>query len=281
LEDAGQNVELVPLNAVSVSYLQQMPTPAGCVLTDILDYSVRIKSQSQINLAQQWHTTFLNDPHTWDLTHNKLLMYQHLQSCGISVPNTVACATGQFVSKKQAEEIFDQFDGQAVVKPAYGWYGKNTYLVNSTDDLVDKITQIQVQHGVNVPIVIQEYVGNYRDIVLRVNYCRDYIGCYARIVSPFEEEKFNNDNKFKYRVPIAVPCDLKNYVLSVMQSLGVDAASCDVLISNNGYKITDVNTPGSFRVHDGICRANFASHLANRLMQKIELSLNQRGELKI
>lgn len=271
LEEHNVAIEHIPLNIVPASFLEEMPAPEGTILTSILHKT--FVSQDQANAVAQWSTTFLNDPQSWDLTHNKLRMYQHLKSCGFVVPHTLSAPTSQFITMAQAEEIFDTIGTQLVCKPAYGEYGRSTYLVATPLELLEKITETQAMYGINEPIVVQQYIDNYNDITLRVIYCRNhYMGCYARLVSPSEEKKFNNDNEVKYRIPIKVPNDLEQYMHEAMRVLGVDAACCDVLITDNGYMLVDVNTPGSFEVHDGICSESFGRHIAARMIEKMDLA---------
>lgn len=271
LEEQGARTQHIPLNLAPATFLEQMSAPDGTILTSI-PYT-NFVSNEQINAVVQWPTAFLNNPQTWDITHNKLRLYEHLQLHGFPVPLTVSAPTSQFITKNQAEQMFDTVGTQLVCKPAYGEYGRSTHLVSTPELLVQKITEMQAVYGVNTPIVVQQYINDYNDITLRVNYCRNhYMGCYARVVSPSEEQKFNNDNKIKYRIPVKMPSDLEQYMHEAMRVLDVDAASCDVLITDDGYMLLDVNTPGSFEVHDGICSENFATHIAARMVEKMDLA---------
>lgn len=272
----GLECKFVQFNKCPTHYLQQMGQPSGAILTDILDYSIRQQWGDQISVISKWQTTYLNDVTTWDLAHNKLKLYNFLSARGVDMPITKSGPIGSFMTMDQAEECFSTMGGKLVVKPAYGWYGRDTFLVDSCEELIKSVSNIQVKRGMNVPIVIQQYVGDYPDVVLRVSFCGDYMACYTRIVSPFEDVKFNNDNKFKYRVPISMPNCLRQYVKQLKDTLKVDAASCDVLIASNGYRLTDVNIPGSFKLHDVLFKEDFADRMITRLKQKMNSSDQQQ-----
>lgn len=268
----GVNVELVPLNTrEETPYTINKPAPDGAIVIDIIDYYMRVRNLDNIEIISQWDTVFLNDVEAKERSDNKLSLYQTLSSSGISVPNSYSSPRGdESITLEYAEGLISILGTPVVVKPALGYYGKDTFLCSDAADIVSKVNYIRGHNNDYVPIVIQEYVNDYNDIVIRVNVVGDYVNAYARVVSPTEDVKFNNDNKFKYRLPIKVPADLKDYILKAKDVLGIDAAACDVLVTNTGYKLIDVNTPGSFKVYDAICQDNFADRVAQCLYEKMQ-----------
>jgi glutathione synthase/RimK-type ligase-like ATP-grasp enzyme len=89
-------------------------------------------------------------------------------------------------------------------------------------------------------------------------------------VSPFEEVKFVNYNKHKFRVLCKVEAELESLVRDTFSALKVNAGCCDVLIDRNGYKITDVNCYGNLGLYIMLSGVNLFENMADYLDSKIK-----------
>ena len=93
------------------------------------------------------------------------------------------------------------------------------------------------------------------------------------LTAPFEEEKFVNYNKYKFRIAYKVSEELEAEVKRALSILNVNAALCDLLVTpDGGFKISDVNCYGNLTtmvVQSGL-------NLYDNLSQFIDEKIKQR-----
>jgi glutathione synthase/RimK-type ligase-like ATP-grasp enzyme len=278
----GYKVEVICFDDYTLEQFNELDIPAAVIFNHIITFHISQKYAGIIDFLKTWDTVFLNDINAQYITSNKIAMYSTLSNHGISVPKSIA-VNGNAVIKNDIEfESTIQNTGityPLVVKPSHGFRGRGTSLCNDYNDVVAAIDNVRsaryyynrsLNYHVKSPAIIQEYIGEYPDMFIRVCMTPDHIGGYIFLVSPFEEVKFVNYNKHKFRVLCKVEAELESLVRDTFSALKVNAGCCDVLIDSNGYKITDVNCYGNLGLYIMLSGVNLFENMADYLDSKIK-----------
>lgn len=272
LSKLGYQSKVICFNDYSLDQFQNIDTPIGAVYIHVFTYSMYSKYFDVIQIMNKWDTTFLISGDSHYTASNKALVYHILGSVGFSVPRTVV---------DEGEGVFESLGTPVVVKPSHGFGGQYTSLCYNKEELAIAIAttkncmfRYEKDYTVGSPTIIQEYLNYYDDLYLRVQVAGDFVCGYMGLVSPYEQKKFNNFNKHRFRIPYKVEPQVETIVRNMLKQLDISVVACDLLKTKDGVKIIDVNSFGDYKTLDIICGINFADKIAECFDQKIKANTN-------
>lgn len=278
----GYNVEVLSFGEYTYEQLTQLPVPAGVFFVDVITFYASQKYADYLEFIKTWDTVFLNGVDSQFITAKKSSMYEILSNEGIDVPKTIIVDGEQELTEEAFNLLLENADIQypVVVKPDFGLKGTMTQLCedyNSASLAIDDIRNTRyfycntAKKVIRSTALVQEYVGDYPDMFVRVTVLPGHTGGYIFLTSPYEEEKFVNYNKHKFRVAYKVDPEIESAVKNAMSILGANAACCDLLITDEGgYKITDINCCGNLTMNVVQTGLNLFDNLASFMDEKIK-----------
>lgn len=265
----GYRSKIICFDDYSADGFKTIKTPVAVIFIHVFTYYNYSKYYDILQIINGWNTVFLNNVYSHYSVSNKAEMYKVLEQVGIDIPKTIS------ISEKDS---IPTLKFPVVVKPAYGFGGQFAKLCNNLEEVQEALSniryskfQFESSYTLNSPAVIQEYVDDYKDLYIKVQVVEDYyIGGYLGLVSPYEENKFDNFNTHKFRVAYKVEKNVEQIVRSAFKILNISVGACDLLKTNTGYKITDINSLGGYKTFDMVNNTNFARYVASYLVNKIK-----------
>lgn len=256
-EKFGYDAKIIVFGDYTYEQFASLPVPDGVVFFEIIAFQASKKYESYLELIKTWDTVFLNDVDTQYITCKKSAMYEILSTHDVDVPKTIVINDEDELTEERFNTLLEAAGIQypVVVKPDFGRKASMTELCDDYKSAALAIEDIRTTKSfycntqkklLGSPALVQEYVGHYPDMYVRVAVLPGYTGGFMFLTSPFEEEKFVNYNKYKFRVAFKVSEELETEVKRALSVLNVNAAVCDLLAtSDGGFKISDVNCYGN------------------------------------
>jgi len=277
LLNKGLQSKLICFSDYTNDEFSNLSTPLGVILIHVITHMCTVKFARHLNVVSGWKSIFLNDFNSHDGASNKLRMYYVLNKNNISIPKTISINGYSPLKEADADSLINEFNGNVVIKPYRGFRGQHTFLCNNGRELLERLNiirsskQLQFEKiGVsNSQAVLQEYVSDYNDLYIRIYATNNHMGGYLGLVAPSEENKFNNFNKYRFRVPYKIEPEVRNMLYKALNVLNINVAACDLLKDDNGYKIMDINAFGDFKTYDAVCKVNFVDNIVECFYNKL------------
>jgi len=258
----GYNAVTLRLRSLTVEELSKIDKPAGLVFNNVAYPNV----YEQLDKLIEWGVPSINNAYSQKMYTNKFLCYNKLIEDNIPVPK-YNLHTGDVTRESVKGLLNSELQFPLVVKPIFGYFGSNIFLVNTETELYDKLKLIAEASGA---AIIQECIKALEGVALSVYRVGTDISCLMRVGSPYTDNLFKSDIATgRIRVPYRPTQELYDLSSSIMQSLDVDVAIMDILLGDNGYNVIDVNLPGSFEGIDRIFNKTCADDIARLLIGKI------------
>lgn len=206
---------------------------------------------------------------------NKIRTMQMLDHFGIPVPKTLVVA-----DPTQIAEAANEFTFPVIIKTIFGTHGTGVFIAESMRSLspiVDYLTK--KERG---PIKLQEYIAEAKGKDIRAFVCG------KKIVASME--RVAKDGEFRANFhkggsvgTVLLSKDEEKLAIKASQILGLDISGVDILRTNSGPKIIEVNSnPGL----EGISKAtgipvaekvvNFIEHRVEKFSHKYSKPLPRR-----
>lgn len=281
-EKLGYEAKIIVFGNYSYDQFAALPVPDGVVFFEIITFQASKKYESYLELIKTWDTVFLHDVDTQYITCKKSAMYEILSSHGIQVPKTIVINAEDELTEEGLDSLLQAADIEypVVVKPDFGRKASMTELCYDYESASIAIQDIrdtkrfyngELKQMFNSPVLVQEYVGHYPDMYVRVAVLPGYTGGCMFLTAPFEEEKFVNYNKYKFRIAYKVSEELEDEVKRALAILNVNAALCDLLVTaDGGFKISDVNCYGNLTTMVVQSGLNLYDNLTQFMDEKIK-----------
>jgi ribosomal protein S6--L-glutamate ligase len=182
-------------------------------------------------------------------------MLNHLLTSGIRVPLT-------YVVRRVEDgvKIVEQM-GEAVLKPIFGSRGMNVVFVSNIE-MARFVLEEMILRG-QVPL-IQEFIRHEGfDIRALV------VG--GRVVAAMKRES----NKFRTNIsrggkpiPMEIEGELSEIALVASRALGCDFAGVDLVMTNKGIYVLEVNSQPDFRALQSVSDKNISLEIATMVIDK-------------
>ncbi len=216
----------------------------------LLDELTVIISRAQIrpdfwqeDLERLWsldilHLPVVDNPRRFFETESKLITMQKLRMGGLNVPTTAQCGT-----LKQVVEMTNQFGGQVVLKPSYGYGGTDVERVELPfdNDSRGRVEQLLYQYGT---LLVQPYIPHPQGDV-RVTIIGQKVAFCFRRVPNTKTWKANVAQGADVILDYEPSKEILEASLEASRIMGTGIVGVDVVETNGSYVILEVNNvPG-------------------------------------
>ncbi len=231
---------------------------------------IRTISQHKSQLVSQLYEALggisINPAMSILIGNNKAVTLAILSRVGVPIPNTVITLSGDVAVK-----VLNAVGIPAIVKPVHGSWGRLVSLVGGVEDL-----QLLVRHRDSMgnpqygAYLVQEYVRKPgRDIRVTVVGDRAVAAIYRYAVN--DDWRTNTARGGKAET-VRVDPELEDISVRATKAIGAYYAGVDVVESDGGYKVLEVNTVPEFKNVQRVTGVNVARHIV-----ELVLDLTKRG----
>ncbi len=216
------------------------------------------KRMSTLRALEFQGVRLINSAESIEKSKDKLYSLMLLARRGVAVPQTMVTENPTEVMK------FVERVGEAVIKPIMGSLGLGSIKVDDPD-IGYRVAKTVLSTG--SPVYVQEYVKK-PDRDIRLIFIGDEVlGAVYRI----------NHNSWKTNVAqgavtqvLSVNVELENLAMKVREIMGLDYAGIDIVESERGYLVLEVNASPlwkGFRAATGI---DVAKHLVDYMIRELK-----------
>ncbi|MEM3383801.1 MAG: RimK family alpha-L-glutamate ligase [Nitrososphaerales archaeon] len=199
----------------------------------------------------------INPPRSIEISADKYRSLMLMEEQGIKVPPTIATEDAE-----AAMQAFQELGGDVVIKPIFGSRGMGIGRVN------DPETAWRIFHALSYTrhvLYIQKFIPHgTRDIRLFV------IG--DRVIASMYREadswKTNIDRGAR-PVPFKPSKELEELAIKVTKTIGCKIAGVDVMESQEGYIVNEINSQPGFRGLQLVTNVNIADEIINYILENI------------
>jgi RimK family alpha-L-glutamate ligase len=187
-----------------------------------------------------------NTAESMRICDDKMLTHLELMESGIAMPATIAAPltfdTVGYPDKDFLEQIVADLGFPMVVKECKGSFGREVYLVNTSDELVLRVTQLAGK-----PLLFQELLTTSfgRDIRIQVVGDRVVTTMYRHSESGDFRANVTNGGSMERYEPNGAQ---ESMALAVTRKLGLDFAGVDILFGEDDEPVfCEVNSNAHFK----------------------------------
>ncbi len=208
----------------------------------------------------------VNSAHSTRICNNKALCTWELQKGGIQTPKTVVA-----FSTAEAIQAAEKIRYPIVAKPVIGSWGRLLAKIDNQNTLESILEHKEALHNPSHSIFyLQEYIDKQgRDIRVLM------IGG-EPIAAMYRKSDHWITNTAKGAVPkkLKLNNDLINLTKKVVEVLKTDIAGIDIVETDEGYKVLEVNSSVEFHGLQTVTSINIANRIVDCLIQSCDLSSN-------
>jgi glutathione synthase/RimK-type ligase-like ATP-grasp enzyme len=199
----------------------------------------------------------LSDIESSLIASDKWLSYKSLISSNIRTPVT------QLIRQNEIPNV----GWPCVIKPTCRWFGEGASLVFSSNDVHAAYIKASSYHENQV--IAQEYLGYMHNLVIVANTIGDNIfSSYMSIGRGGFMSAI--DEKQRAVIPMAPPDDIIDITKRVIKSIPIDISRMEMMLTEHGPSIIDINSGGARMWVDVCSKKNSARYLADHLISKYE-----------
>jgi len=197
----------------------------------------------------------INHPSAIEKAVDKYYALSLLDEKGIPVPRTVVTE-----SVREALAAFKTFAGEAVVKPVFGSRGIGASRISDVDVAERVFRTLRFYRHV---IYVQEFVPHgKRDI-------RTFVLGGKVVASMYRVSKSWKTNVSQGATPVkANPAETEKLALRAAEAIGCEIAGVDLMESDSGLLVNEVNSQPGWRGLQSTTKVNIADHIAEHVIAK-------------
>ncbi|MEM3715700.1 MAG: RimK family alpha-L-glutamate ligase [Candidatus Bathyarchaeia archaeon] len=199
----------------------------------------------------------LNPPHAIERSVDKYYALSLLDEAGLPVPRTIVAE-----SAREALKAFYELGGDVVVKPIFGSRGIGSTRV-SDPDVAERI--FRALEFYNQVIYVQEYIP-HRNYDLRVLVLGDSVLSAMRRVSNLWKTNISLGAK---PVPYKPTKEIEDLAIKAAEVVGCELSGVDILESERGPLIVEVNSQPGWRGLQEVTSVNIAEEIVKYVISKI------------
>ncbi len=203
----------------------------------------------------------VNNLNSMLITGNKMLTSLALVKNNVPTPETAAA-----VSRDAAMNIFEQkFGGRAVLKPVVGSWGRMISLLNDRYAAEAVFEDREYMHPINSIYYLQEFIDKLgRDLRIFVIGDRVLGGMY----------RYPEDGQWKTNAAIGgrqekleITSELEKLALSAADSVGRGVYGVDIMESDHGYLVHEINGTTEFKNTARVSGVDIAGEIVDFVVQ--------------
>ncbi|MFX0022853.1 MAG: RimK family alpha-L-glutamate ligase [Candidatus Hermodarchaeota archaeon] len=210
-----------------------------------------------LRAIEEFDIKLINSRESLEIASDKFLTSVFLENYNIPTPKTIICE-----DPNKALEAFDDLGGDCVLKPLYGSKGIGIVRLN------DKAFAENVIYSLgklNHVFYLQEFVEHYnRDIRILV-LGDDIIAGMYRISDSWK----TNIHAGAKAQPIEINKELENLAIKAAKITGTEIAGVDIVESEKGYKVLEVNSIPGFTALQEVSKRNIAGEIVNYFIKRV------------
>ena len=197
----------------------------------------------------------INHPSAIEKAVDKYYALSLLDEKGIPVPRTVVTE-----SVREALAAFKTFAGEAVVKPVFGSRGIGASRISDVDVAERVFRTLRFYRHV---IYVQEFVPHgKRDI-------RTFVLGGKVVASMYRVSKSWKTNVSQGATPVkANPAETEKLALRAAEAIGCEIAGVDLMESDSGLLVNEVNSQPGWRGLQSTTKVNIADHITEHVIAK-------------
>lgn len=213
-----------------------------------------------------------NDPTSIALCDDKMLTHIHLSSNGIKMPKTISYPLCYSYNNNYGEfkkNILYNFSFPFLIKENYGSLGKQIYLINNSQELLQKEKELRYK-----PHLYQEYISescgiDYRLILIG----NKIISSMKRVNESSFVANISSGGKGYSYTPSK---DMEELAIKASSLLNLDYCGIDFILNKNSIPILiEVNSNAFFNEIEKVTQINVAKKYCEYIISKLkEDSLN-------
>jgi gamma-F420-2:alpha-L-glutamate ligase len=239
------------------------PLP-DCIITRIGAIS-GYRSLVVVRHLEKLGIPIINSSASIDYVRDKLYTLEILAEHNLPVPDTILAHF-----PVDADVIEEELGFPVVVKAIYSERGRGVHLCETREKFLNLLQFIE-STGLNVPIIIQEFIATSKGHDLRVfTLGNKILGAMDRIAKEgsFKTNYSSGGTVHKYEMNEKV----KELALKCTEILGLEIAGVDILFDHDEYKICEVNAaPGFKGLEKAIPGLNIAKEIYDYFKQKMKM----------
>jgi len=200
----------------------------------------------------------LNPPHAIERSVDKYYTLSLLEEAGLPVPKTAVTE-----SARDALKAFNELGGDVVIKPIFGSRGVGSVRVSSPDVAERIFRALEFHHQV---IYMQEFIehGNYD---LRIFVLGGRVLAAMRRVSQGLWK--TNVSLGATPVPYEPPMEIGRLAVRAAEVVGCEVAGVDILESDRGPFIIEINSQPGWRGLQTVTKFNIAEKIVDYVIGRI------------
>lgn len=208
-----------------------------------------------------------NKSNAINLTDSKILTALELIKHNVPIPKTIFAPKVfeniGYTNLSFIKTASEQLKFPMIIKEEYGSFGEQVYLANNLVE-AEEIVKNKIK---NKQFLMQQYINESSGKDLRIN----MVG--GKIIS-----SMLRINKNDFRSNIAIGGSAENYVLNTEEKLlakkvskifNLDFCGIDILLSNNGPLVCEVNSNLHFKGANQLTGINLADKICDHVLKKI------------
>jgi len=209
-----------------------------------------------------------NSSETIALSDDKIASYQSLALNHLPVPKTVIAPKSFHKTTKNPiddyQEAINILGFPMIVKEAFGSFGEQVHLVDTRDELAEKIRQLQSR-----PFMVQEFISSSYGKDIRLHVVGDEV---VAAMSRHSENDFRANVTAGGKMQAYHPSSgEKRIAVTAAKAIGADFAGVDLLIgSDNSPIICEINSNAHIRNMFDCTGINVADFIIDYIKNEIQ-----------
>lgn len=197
---------------------------------------------------------------------DKYATYEALIDTGIAMPYTEAVPMTYenigYTNFDFIENKMSSFAYPVVIKECHGSFGAQVYLADNRDEACEILKSIGGK-----PAIMQEYIKECKGTDIRINMVGKKAVC---AMERYNDNDFraNITNGGSMRKHTVTDAELELSV-KVMEALGLDFAGVDILLSDRGPLLCEVNSNAHFKNIFDCTGVNVADHIMDYIIEEL------------
>lgn len=257
-----KNNELMSFTTESpdLLYKKTQPLPDFVIFTD--------KDIYLANQIEQMGIPVFNSSDAIRISDDKILTYQALAAQNLPIPKTII-APKVFNSEIEldytvCEQALETLGLPMVIKEAFGSFGEQVYLVNTREELENKVKALQGK-----AFVLQAFIDSSYGKDMRLHVVGDAVVAAMKRTSATDFRA--NVTAGGKTQPYQPTNDEIEIAIAATKAIGADFAGVDLLFGANGFPIIcEINSNAHIRSMFECTGINVADYIINYLIEKSE-----------
>jgi RimK family alpha-L-glutamate ligase len=208
-----------------------------------------------LSAMEEYGIKLINSRQSLEIASDKFLTSIFLEKHKITTPKTVICE-----DPEEALESFDELGGDMIIKPLYGSRGVGITRINDrgfAENVIYTLGQL------NEVFYLQEFIEHFnRDIRILVIGKEAIAGMY-RVSDNWK----TNIHAGARSEPLEITGELESLALKAAQVTKTDIAGVDIIESERGYFVLEVNSIPGFTALQKVTDTNLAAEIVSYFLK--------------